>query len=126
MLELSRCRLLTPEEVERYEAWAPYHYKQPRKINPEAARQAVPGYLNTNGRNIAEAACAFGIHRAVIYDILGKQKEGNLQDRSKAPKYQPTKPRGRLSPGSTMALGTGLSVASGLEKPSEAPRKLPE
>jgi len=66
-------------------------YKQLRKINPQAARQAVLEYLNTNGRNISEAARAFGIHRAVVYDILGKQKEGNLQDRSKAPKNQPRK-----------------------------------
>ena len=73
-------------------------YKQLRRINPEAARQAVLEYLNTNGRNIKEAGCAFGIHRAVVYDILRKEKEGSLslqdpvgQDRSKAPKRQPKK-----------------------------------
>lgn len=66
-------------------------YKQLRRINPEAARHAVIQYLKSNGGNIAEAARTFGINRSVVYDILRKQKEGNLQDRSKAPKHQPRK-----------------------------------
>jgi transposase len=66
-------------------------YKELRKINPEAARQAVLEYLKTNGHNIAEASRVFGIQRPVIYDILAKSKEGNLKDRPKTPKHQPNK-----------------------------------
>ena len=66
-------------------------YKILRKINPEAARQAVLEYLKTNGRNIADAARVFGICRPVVYDILKKRAEGDLRDRSKAPKHQPNK-----------------------------------
>lgn len=66
-------------------------YKQLRKINPEAARQAVLEYLKANGGKIAECARAFGINRSVVYDILAKQREGNLKDRPKAPHHQPRK-----------------------------------
>jgi transposase-like protein len=37
-------------------------------------------YLESNGGNIAEAARVFGINRPVIYDILRKQREGDLRD----------------------------------------------
>src|SRR3990170_5919435 len=66
-------------------------YKQLRKVNPEAARLAVIEYLKTNGGNISEAAKVFGVNRPVVYDIIAKQREGNLKDRSKAPKHQPNK-----------------------------------
>ena len=66
-------------------------YKQLRRINPEAARQAVIEYLKTNGRNISEAASTFGINRAVVYDIIRKEQEGDLKDRSRSPKHQPRK-----------------------------------
>jgi len=66
-------------------------YKVLRKVNPEAARQAVLEYLKTNGRNIADAAKVFGINRPVVYDILKKQTEGNLRDQSRAPKHQPNR-----------------------------------
>lgn len=66
-------------------------YKQLRRINPQAARQAVLEYLKADGGNIARTARAFGINRAVVYDILRKQREGNLKDRSKAPHRQPRK-----------------------------------
>ena len=66
-------------------------YKSLRKINPETARLAVLEYLKTNKHNIAQASRVFGINRSVVYDILNKEKEGNLKDRSKAPKYQPNK-----------------------------------
>lgn len=49
-------------------------YKQLKKINPEAARRAVLGYLKTNNRNISQAACFFGINQAVIYDIIKKEQ----------------------------------------------------
>ena len=66
-------------------------YKSLRKINPETARLAVLEYLKTNKHNIAQASRVFGINRSVIYDILNKEKEGDLKDRSKAPKHQPNK-----------------------------------
>ncbi len=64
-------------------------YKQLRKINPEAARRAVLEYLGSNGHNISQVALIFGINRTVVYDILRKEREGNLKDRSKTPANQP-------------------------------------
>lgn len=64
-------------------------YKTLRKINPEAARQAVLEYLQSNGGNVSDAARLFAINRAVVYDILRKQVAGDLRDRSKVPKRQP-------------------------------------
>jgi transposase len=66
-------------------------YKTLRKINPEAARQAVLECLESNGGNVTEAARMFAINRSVVYDILKKQTEGDLRDRSKVPKHQPNK-----------------------------------
>lgn len=66
-------------------------YKELRKINPEAARLAVLEYLRANKHNVSETARTFGINRPVIYDILRKEKEGDLTDRSKAPKTSPSK-----------------------------------
>ncbi len=61
-------------------------YKKLRQINPEAARTAVLSFLASNNRNIAKTAKAFGLQRVVVYDIIRKSKQGNLKDRSKAPK----------------------------------------
>ena len=66
-------------------------YKSLRKINPEAARQAGLEYLDSNGRNVTDAARMFAINRSVVYDILHKQAEGDLGDRSKVPKHQPNR-----------------------------------
>ena len=66
-------------------------YKTLRQINPEAARKAVLEYLKTNGGNKADAAKVFGVNRTVVYDILKKAAEGDLQDRPKRPKNQPNK-----------------------------------
>jgi transposase len=66
-------------------------YKTLRQINPETARKAVLEYLKTNGGNKAEAARVFGVNRTVVYDILKKGAEGDLQDRPKVPKHQPNK-----------------------------------
>src|SRR3972149_2747557 len=66
-------------------------YKELRKISPETARRTVIEYLKTNGGNIAGTARVFNINRPVIYNILGKEKEGNLKDRSKVPINQPKK-----------------------------------
>jgi len=70
-------------------------YKKLRAINPEAARKAVLEYLMTNNHNITNTAKAFAINRPVVYDILTKEKKGDLKDRSKRPKHSPNKtPRG--------------------------------
>lgn len=66
-------------------------YKELRKTSPEAARKAVIEYLKSNGGNVAEAARVFEINRPVVYNILGKEEEGNLKDRSKEPINQPRK-----------------------------------
>jgi transposase InsO family protein len=66
-------------------------YHALRAKNPAAARLAVLEYLGSNGGNKSDAARAFGITRAVVYDILRKQAEGDLSDRSRAPKRQPNK-----------------------------------
>lgn len=66
-------------------------YKVLRGIDPVAARTCVLEYLKTCGGNISDTSLSFGINRAVIYDILKKQVEGDLSDRSKAPKYSPNK-----------------------------------
>jgi len=64
-------------------------YKKLRRINPEAARRAVMEYLKTNGHHVSQTATVFGINRTVIYDIITKDKEGDLRDRSRVPKHQP-------------------------------------
>lgn len=61
-------------------------YKTLRKINPETARKTVLEYLKTNRNNIANTARVFGVNRLVVYDILQKEMEGDLKDRSKRPK----------------------------------------
>jgi transposase InsO family protein len=66
-------------------------YKTFRNINPEAARLAVLEYLSTNDGNVADAARVFGITRPVVYDILRKQSEGDLKDRSRVPIHQPNR-----------------------------------
>ena len=57
-------------------------YKRLRQVNPEAARKAVLEYLGTN-YNISQAARLFGINRTVVYDILKKDREGDLKGRSR-------------------------------------------
>lgn len=61
-------------------------YKKLRDISPEAARVAVLNYLNSNKNNISKTARVFGLQRSVIYTILRKKKEGDLKDKSRAPK----------------------------------------
>jgi len=66
-------------------------YKQLRRVNPEAARRPVTGYLKTNSHNIQKTALVFRITRPVIYSIMRKQGEGDLKDRSRAPDHQPNR-----------------------------------
>ena len=66
-------------------------YRVLREVNAVAARLAVLEYLKTNGGNISDAARAFGITRPVVYDILEKEAEGDLGDRSREPKHQPNR-----------------------------------
>ena len=64
-------------------------YKTLRRINPEAARQAVLEYLASCGHNIAETARVFGITRPVVYDILAKQQTGDPSTRLRAGSVRP-------------------------------------
>ena len=52
---------------------------------------AVLQYLSGNGHNVSDAARVFGINRSVVYDIMRKNREGDLRDRAKTPKRQPRK-----------------------------------
>ncbi len=67
------------------------NYKKIRKVNPEAARIAVLEYLSSNEKNISDCSKVFGINRVVVYNIIQKGREGDLKDRSKAPKNIPNK-----------------------------------
>ena len=60
-------------------------------VNPEIARLAVLEYLKVNGRNVPDTARVFGPNRLVVYEILRKQREGEMRDRAKVPKHQPNK-----------------------------------
>src|SRR4030042_2428723 len=71
-------------------------YKQLRKINPEAARRAVLEYLRSSGHNIARTAAVFGINRTVVYDIIGKERQGDLHDRPRTPRHQPGQTPGKI------------------------------
>ena len=68
-------------------------YKALRQTNPATARQAVLAYHASQGGNVAATARAFGVTRPVVYDILGKAKSGNLEDRSRRPLRQPNRRR---------------------------------
>ncbi|MBI2039907.1 helix-turn-helix domain-containing protein [Candidatus Microgenomates bacterium] len=61
-------------------------YKKLRKSSPETARLAVLEYLSSNGGNVSDCAKVFGINRTVVYDIIRKSQEGDLKDRSRAPR----------------------------------------
>ena len=66
-------------------------YKALKRIKPEAARRAVLEYLASSGHKITATARAFGIPRPVVYDILAKQRAGDLSDRARTPHRQPGK-----------------------------------
>ena len=66
-------------------------YKGLRKLSPETARMAVLQYLKRNGHNVSDASRVFGINRSVVYDIMKKEREGDLRDRARTPKHQPRK-----------------------------------
>ena len=85
-------------------------YKELRKINPETARAAVLEYLKNNP-NISQAARMFGITRSVVYNILKKEKEGDLRDRSRAPRHQPRKTPAAEQ--DTSWTGKALTLSSG-------------
>jgi transposase len=71
-------------------------YKKLRRIDPEAARQAVLDYLASVGGNVSDAARAFGINRSVIYDIIARSRAGSLADRPRTPHRQPFKTPPRI------------------------------
>ncbi len=78
-MKAGRLTLLLPRRID---------YKQLSKVNPEAARFAVLGYLKTNNHNISQTAQIFGINRAVVYNILRKENEGDLKDHPRTPHHQ--------------------------------------
>ena len=67
-------------------------YKKLRRLDPEAARQAVLDYLRSVDGNVAATARAFAVQRSVIYDIQRRARDdGSLADRSRRPHRQPAK-----------------------------------
>jgi hypothetical protein len=78
-MKAGRHTLLLPRRID---------YKQLRKVNPEAAGFAVLEYLKTNNHNISQTALIFGINKAVVYNILRKENEGDLKDRPRTPHHQ--------------------------------------
>jgi len=57
-----------------------------RTISPQAARRAILQVLKTNSGNVTETARLFNVSRPTIYKAISKQKSGNLDDDSTAPK----------------------------------------
>lgn len=80
-----------PLSQEESSTRATIDYKGLRRINPQAARQAVLEYLASVAGNVSRTAKAFGITRAVVYDIVRKARSGDLRDRPKTPRRQPKK-----------------------------------
>jgi transposase len=66
-------------------------YKRLRRLDPEAARQAVVDYHAWAGGNVSATAKAFAINRTVVYDILARSSAGSLADRPRTPHHQPFK-----------------------------------
>ncbi len=66
-------------------------YKNLRRLDPEAARQAVLDYLASASGNVSATARAFGVQRSVVYDIQRRARAGSLADRSRIPRRQPFK-----------------------------------
>ncbi|MGD2178937.1 MAG: hypothetical protein PVG71_14080 [Anaerolineae bacterium] len=62
-----------------------------REVDAATARLPAFEYLKTNEHNICDAAPVFGINRSVVCDILTRQAQGDLQDRSRVPIRQPNK-----------------------------------
>lgn len=60
-------------------------------MNRETAQLAVLEYLKTNGKNVSDTARVFGINIPVLRNILRRQQEGDVRDRSEVPKHQPNK-----------------------------------
>jgi transposase len=61
-------------------------YKELRRISPGAARRAILQILKSTDGNVAEAARLLHTTRRTIYKALKKNKGGNLDDCSTAPK----------------------------------------
>jgi transposase len=66
-------------------------YKELRKTSPEAARRAVVEYWRSKGHDVFATARMFGVNCCLVYDILSRWAEADLQDRPKTPRHQPKK-----------------------------------
>lgn len=60
-------------------------YHELRKISPQAARQAIIQIFRSTENNVAETARILATTRATIYKALKKQRDGRLDDLSRAP-----------------------------------------
>lgn len=66
-------------------------YKELRGISPKAARRAILQVLKSASGNVSETARLLHTTRRTIYKALHKDKGGNLDDTSKAPKCVPNR-----------------------------------
>lgn len=66
-------------------------YKELRGISPKAARRAILQVLKSTKGNVAETARLLHTTRRTIYKALGKDKTGDLDDLSTAPKSVPNR-----------------------------------
>ena len=66
-------------------------YKELRGISPKAARRAILQVLKSVGGNVAECARLMHTTRRTIYKALQKDKTGNLNDYTTAPKSVPNR-----------------------------------
>jgi len=62
------------------------NYNDLRKTNPKTARKAVLQILESCKGNVAKTAKILQTSRKTVYKVIQKQKTGDLNDKSKAPK----------------------------------------
>ena len=66
-------------------------YAELRNISPLAARRAILQVLKSTGGNVSECARLLHVTRKTIYKALAKDKKGDLDDLSTAPKTVPNR-----------------------------------
>lgn len=71
-------------------------YKELRGISPKAARRAILQVLKSVDGNVAVAARLLHTTRRTIYKALRKEKGGNLDDSSTAPKSVPNRTSSKI------------------------------
>ena len=71
-------------------------YNRLRKNNTKSARQVVLEVLKDNKNNISKTAEMLNTSRHTVYKCIRKEREGNLEDKSRAPKHIHNKTDNRI------------------------------